>query len=89
MSEVGFPQTKPATLYGDNSGSIALTKNTKHNSRVKHIDIRHHYIREHVEDGDIQVIYVPSNENLADVFTKPLPRIAHHCACVALQLCDE
>jgi hypothetical protein len=44
MSEVGFPQLKPAWLYRDNVGAITLTKNTKHNACMKHIDIRHHYI---------------------------------------------
>jgi hypothetical protein len=39
LSEVGFPQPKPAQLYGDNVGAIMLTKNAKHNTHVKHIDI--------------------------------------------------
>lgn len=89
MSEVGYPQTKPARLIGDNSGSISLTKNAKHNARAKHIDIRHHFIRERVEMGDIAVEYVPSSENLADILTKPLGRLDHHRLCVLLRLCDE
>ena len=44
MEEVGYPEEKPGILYNDNLGAVALTKNTKHNSRVKHIDIRHHFI---------------------------------------------
>lgn len=89
MSEIGFEQPKPAMLYGDNAGSIALTKNTKGNSRVKHIDIRHHYIRERVEEGDIAVEYVPTEDNIADLFTKSLGRVAHHKHCLALRLCDD
>ncbi|RDB17165.1 Retrovirus-related Pol polyprotein from transposon TNT 1-94 [Hypsizygus marmoreus] len=89
MDEVGFPQRKPAVLLNDNAGAISLSKNTKHNSRVKHIDIRHHYIRERVEDGDVAVRYVPSAENLADLFTKPLGRIAHRKFCAALRLCED
>jgi hypothetical protein len=61
-----------AQLYGDNVGTITLTKNTKHNTRVKHIDIRHHYIREHVDNGDIVVHHIPTSDNLADMFMKTL-----------------
>jgi hypothetical protein len=44
MEEVGYAQGKPGVLYNDNAGAVALTKNTKHNLRLKHIDIRHHFI---------------------------------------------
>jgi hypothetical protein len=88
MFEVGFPQLKPARLYGDNVGAIALTKNTKHNARVKHIDIRHHYIRERVDDGDIVVDHIPSADNLADIFTKTLGKVMHNRICVLLRLCE-
>ena len=55
MEEVGYPQEKPGVLYNDNTGAVALTKNTKHNSCVKHIDIRHHFIHECVENKNISV----------------------------------
>ena len=89
MEEVGYPQEKPGILYNDNSGAVALTKNTKHNSRVKHIDIRHHFIRECVENKSISVLHVSSINNLADLFTKSLGRIAHQRACVLLRLCED
>lgn len=77
MSEIGLPQEMPATLYGDNMSSIALTLNHKGHSRAKHIDVHHHFIRERVEEGDIEVVHISSAENLADILTKPLPRIIH------------
>jgi hypothetical protein len=89
MEEVGYPQEKPGILYNDNSGAVALTKNTKHNSRVKHIDIRHHFIRECVENGNISVLHVSSADNLADLFTKPLGRVIHQRACSLLRLCED
>ncbi|RDB21876.1 Retrovirus-related Pol polyprotein from transposon TNT 1-94 [Hypsizygus marmoreus] len=89
LAEIGFPQARPAKLYADNAGAISLTENTKGNARIKHIDIRHHYVRDRVEDGDISITFVPSTDNLADLFTKPLPRPAHHKFCVALRLCEE
>ena len=42
--EIGYPQSKPATLKGNNLGSIHLTKNMKEHHKIKHIDIRHHYL---------------------------------------------
>ena len=78
MDKVGFPQPRPTILYNNNNGAVSLTKNTKHNSHIKHIDIHHHFVRECVENGEITVRYIPSAENLADIFTKPLRHVAHH-----------
>ena len=89
MSEVGFPQPRPALLYRDNAGAITLTKNTKHNARVKHINIRHYYIHERVDDGDIVVQHVPTSDNLADIFMKTLGKVVHRHICALLQLCEE
>ena len=44
-----------------------------HHSQTKHIDIKHHFIRDHVAKGNIELNYVESKSNLADIFTKPLP----------------
>ncbi|KAF7353204.1 Gag-Pol polyprotein [Mycena sanguinolenta] len=78
MEEVGLKQELPGTLYCDNRGAVDLTKNTKAHSKVKHIDIRHHFIRELVQMGELNVNFIRGNENPADLFTKPLPRDAHH-----------
>jgi hypothetical protein len=69
---VGAP--RPFPLLADNQSSIALTKDNAFHSRTKHIDIQYHYIREAVENDDLQLIYVQTDSNLADVFTKPLAR---------------
>ena len=58
----------------DNQSAIALSKDNKFHQRTKHIDIRYHYIREAVEDGRIQVEYIPTDQNPADIFTKPLSK---------------
>ncbi|EDR06651.1 retrovirus-related pol polyprotein [Laccaria bicolor S238N-H82] len=86
MSEIGLARKFPAILHGDNAASIALTLNTKGHARAKHIDIRHHYIRERVAEGEIGLVQIPSEENLADIFTKPLPRITHQKLVRALKL---
>ena len=61
-------------LVCDNQGAIALTQNPEYHARTKHIDIRYHFIRQHVDEGSIELIYCPTHENTADIFTKPLPR---------------
>jgi hypothetical protein len=78
MDEVSIEHTIPGIIKGDSQGAIALTRNTKDHGKVKHIDIRHHYIRELVHSGAIAIEQVPSAENAADLFTKPLSRDNHH-----------
>ena len=66
-----WDKPKPITLYVDNQGSLQLGKNPVFHQRSKHIDTRYHFIRSKIADGSFNLIYVPSKENLADVFTKP------------------
>lgn len=78
MAELNLTQPRPATLRCDNQAAIALAQSSKGHSRVKHIDIRHHYIRERVEDGDLEVLHIAGSDNIADIMTKPLPYPRHH-----------
>ena len=56
----------------DNTSAISITKNPVQHSRTKHIDVRHHFIRDHAEKGDIVLEFVPTDLEIADIFTKPL-----------------
>lgn len=69
-----MPQDRPAVLYSDNLGATALARDAKGHTHVNYIDIREHYIREHIATGDIRIQHVASADNLADIFTKILPR---------------
>ena len=60
------------TLYCDNLSAINISKNPVQHSRTKHIDIRHHYIRELVDDKVITLEHVDTEEQIADIFTKAL-----------------
>ena len=62
------------TLYVDNQGAIALAKNPMYHQRSKHIDIKYHFIRSEIEKKVIELKYVPSEQNLADIFTKALSK---------------
>ena len=56
----------------NNTNTINLSKNPIQHSRTKHIDIRHHFLRDHVQNGDISLEFVYTNNQLTDIFTKPL-----------------
>ena len=56
----------------NNTSAINLTKNLVLHSRTKHIEIRHHFLRDHVEKGDVSFEHVDSKNQLANIFTKPL-----------------
>lgn len=86
LSEAKIKYALPGVIKGDNRGAIALTKNTRDHGKVKHIDIRHHYIREMLQSGAIAVEQVSSADNLADLFTKALPRDLHHRLLAALNI---
>jgi len=58
----------------DNMSAISLSKNPIMHSRTKHIEIRHHFLRDHVQKGDCVLEFVDTNNQLADIFTKPLPK---------------
>ncbi|KAJ3702073.1 hypothetical protein LUZ61_005778 [Rhynchospora tenuis] len=61
----------------DNTSAILISKNPVLHSRTKHIEIRHHFIRDHVEKGDVELIHVDTKDQIADIFTKPLPTQQH------------
>ena len=64
-------------IYIDNSRAISLAHNPQHHDRTKHIDVRHHFIYEAIEEGRIELQYVKTEDNIADLLTKPLPRPRH------------
>nr|GEZ71464.1 copia protein [Tanacetum cinerariifolium] len=73
LTDYGFDFNK-ITLYCDNRSAITLCCNNVQHSRSKHIDIRHHFIREKVERGVVELYFVSTDYQLADIFTKALPR---------------
>ena len=72
LEDLGFSTPSPTSVATDNTGAKALAYNPEHHERVKHVERRHFYVRELVEDGVLTVPYVATTSNMADFFTKPL-----------------
>ncbi|GJW78417.1 hypothetical protein Tco_0140099 [Tanacetum coccineum] len=73
LTDYGFTFNK-IPLYCDNKSAIALCCNNVQHSRAKHIDVRYHFIKEQVENGIGELYFVRTEYQLANIFTKPLPR---------------
>ena len=71
MTKHMMPIVTPVKTFYDNRAAMFMSKNPE-SKRCRHIDIRYHFIREMVRDQLIDLIYVPSADQIADLFTKPL-----------------
>ena len=73
ISDIQATSQEPTLLMEDNQGAISIAKNPVAHSRTKHIDIRYHYIREAIQ-GVVNLCYCPTEQMVADLLTKSLPR---------------
>lgn len=64
-------------FFMDNQSAIRLIKNPEFHKRTKHIDVRYHFIRDKYEEGLFELKYVQTNDQIADVMTKALPKVKH------------
>ncbi len=65
----------PTTLYCDNQGAIRLSKDATFHGRTKHIDVHFHFIRQTITSRDVELLYIPTEKMVADIFTKSLARV--------------
>ena len=72
LLQIGHLQPGPVRLLCDNQSAISLVHNPAHHQRTKHIDVRYHFIREKQSEGVIDIVYIPTDHQLADLFTKPI-----------------
>jgi len=68
----GISLRNPIEIYIDNRWAITLEKNPMHHEKSKHVNTRHHFIREHVKNKYVELISCKINDQVADIFTKPL-----------------
>jgi hypothetical protein len=71
LRDYGYKLTK-VPLLCDNESAIRMADNPVEHSRTKHIAILYHFLRDHQQKGDIEIAYINSKDQLADIFTKPL-----------------
>ena len=67
-----FLVTQPVTINIDNKGAGYIGENDINNKRTKHIDVRYHFVRQHIKQKTMELFYVPTAANIADIFTKAL-----------------
>jgi hypothetical protein len=80
-------------LFCDNQSTIFVSKNPAEHKMMKHVDLRHKWIQEKVENKEFEVEYVPTKDQTADIFTKALPketfeRLRSQCGIMAIRLCS-
>ena len=73
MTELGlYGRDTAVILRGDNQSAIAVCKNGIKSERTKHIDIKYHFITDRIKNGELQLEWIPTDAQLADIFTKAL-----------------
>jgi hypothetical protein len=78
MKELGLHTQAGSTVHGDNQSAIAVAKNGVKGERTKHVDVKYHFVTETVERGEVQLKWVSTHEQQADIFTKALAAPAFH-----------
>ena len=76
-------------IFCDNTSTIHMTKNANQHSKIKHIEIRYHFLRDHDEKGDIEIDYFSTDFQLADIFTKLLNFNRFSFICRELNVCID
>ena len=81
LRDLGFGQASPTTLFCDNKGAITMSLHPANKPATRHIDMRIHFCRQHVEEGDVTTIFTPTPDMVADFMTKQTLRLTHerHC----------
>ena len=74
LLELGYYKQNKLPLYTDNNGALLLAKNPVFHERTKHIAVKYHYIRDLINRGIIDLIYIPTKDQKADGFTKALDK---------------
>jgi hypothetical protein len=88
LEDLGVQVDQQVVIHCDNLSSIQLARNPVFHARTKHIEVHYHYVRERVLAGDIDLVYVSTEEQIADIFTKALGAKKLQHFWTMLGLCD-
>ena len=77
LEDFDKPLQSPMVIHEDNQATISMTKNPQFHGRAKHMELRFHFVRQHICSNNVELIYCPSEENIADLFTKSLALDKH------------
>jgi hypothetical protein len=77
LTEIGFRRDDPTPLFIDNQSAIAIARNPEFHVHTKHIEVRHHYVREKLENRIIELQYCPTADQTTDILTKALASVKH------------
>ncbi|CAL9002699.1 unnamed protein product [Prunus brigantina] len=72
LQDLGVSHSFPSTLYFDNKAAIYIAANQVYHERTKHIEIDCHVVRERIQDGILRTAFLPSRDQIGDIFTKAL-----------------
>jgi len=70
LRDMGVAQRGPVTVYGDNQSALYVATSSRAHRKMKHVDTRYHFIKDEIERGTIDLVFVPTKEQLADCLTK-------------------
>ena len=74
LQDINVVFQEPTIIYCDNTHVVSLSKNPVQHSKAKHIPIKYHYLRDQAANKNIKLEYIPTQEQVVDIFTKPLCR---------------
>jgi hypothetical protein len=89
LEKLDHASARTTIIYCDNSSTIKLSKNPVMHGRSKHIDVRFHFLRELTRDGVVTLLHCRSQEQLADIMTKPLPRVVFEKLRTLMGVCED
>ena len=75
LIEIGYTLSELFTLFMDNNSAISVAKNLTHHSKIKHVDLRLHWLRDVMESGYLFPVHLSIHKMPADLLTKALPRV--------------
>lgn len=89
LADIQAIPEKPTVIMEDNQGAIGIAKNPILHSRTKHIDIKYHYVREALQEGIIILRYCSTDNMIADLLTKGLPKERFKTLCRAMGMHEQ